>query len=58
MSSNLTFARLNKEELRLSKNPIKNAIVKRKGVLDFHFLLFGLDGDYTDGYYHGVLELP
>jgi ubiquitin-conjugating enzyme E2 J2 len=58
MSSNLTFVRLQKEELRLSKNPIKNAVVKRKGVLNFHFVLFDLDGDYTGGYYHGVLELP
>jgi ubiquitin-conjugating enzyme E2 J2 len=32
--------------------------VRRKGALNFHFCLFGLDGDYSGGYYHGILELP
>lgn len=27
-------------------------------MLNFHFVLFGLDGDYAGGFYHGVLELP
>jgi ubiquitin-conjugating enzyme E2 J2 len=58
MLANITLARLNKEEFRMSKNPIKNAIVKRKGILNFYFVLFGLDGDYAGGYYYGVLELP
>lgn len=58
MSSNLTYTRLQKEENKLLKDPIKNAIVRRKGTYDFHFLLHGLDGDYSGGYYHGALELP
>jgi hypothetical protein len=52
MLANITLARLNKEEFRMSKNPIKNAIVKRKGILNFYFVLFGLDGDYAGGYYY------
>jgi hypothetical protein len=36
MLANITLARLNKEEFRMSKNPIKNAIVKRKGILNFY----------------------
>lgn len=46
---------MQKEENKLLKDPIKNAIVRRKGTYDFHFLLHGLEGDYSGGYYHGVL---
>ena len=31
--------------------------MKRKGLLNFHFCIYGLEGPYTGGFYHGVLEL-
>lgn len=57
MKNNLTFVRLQKEEQKLLKNPLAHAVIRRKGALNFHFVLLGLDGDYSGGYYHGVLEL-
>lgn len=54
---NLTLARLNKEEKSLDNEPIQNVLVKRKGVLNFHFCIYNLDGVYQGGFYHGVLEL-
>lgn len=54
---NLTIVRLEKEEQKILKNPIKNCLIRRKGALHFHFCIYGLDGDYEGGYYHGVLEL-
>lgn len=53
----LTLVRLEKEERSLHKEPIPNIIVKRKGQLDFHFCIYGLEGAYSGGFYHGVLEL-
>lgn len=50
--------RLMKEEQQLLKDPIQLAVVRRRGHSEFHFCLFGLDGDYQGGYYHGVLVLP
>lgn len=32
-------------------------LVQRKGVLNFHFCIYGLDGPYAGGFYHGILEL-
>lgn len=29
----------------------------REGVLNFHFVIHGLEGAYAGGYYHGLLEL-
>lgn len=49
--------RVNKEEQSLLKDPIDMAVVRRKN-LEFHFCLFGLDGDYEGGFYHGALILP
>ena len=53
----LVLVRLQKEEKRLEEDPIPNILVKRKGVLDFHFVLYGMDGDYSGGFYHGLLSL-
>ena len=50
--------RLMREEQQLMKDPIEFAVVRRKDILAFHFCLFGLDGDYKGGFYHGVLNLP
>jgi hypothetical protein len=30
-------------------------MITRKDVLNFHFCIYGLDGAYEGGYYHGVL---
>jgi hypothetical protein len=43
---NLTIVRLEKEEQKILKNPIKNCLIRRKGALHFHFCIYGLDGDY------------
>jgi ubiquitin-conjugating enzyme E2 J2 len=31
--------------------------VAREGVLNFHFCIYGLDGAYAGGFYHGLLQL-
>ena len=41
----------------LEKDPLANALVAREGHLNFHFCLYNLEGIYTGGYYHGLLEL-
>ena len=51
----LTLARLSKEEKSLKNDPLPNALVSRKGVLDFHFCLYNLQSPYAGGYYHGVI---
>ena len=56
-NKNLTLARLNKEEKSLINDPLLNVIVKRKGILDFHFCLYNLDSPYQGGFYHGVMQL-
>ena len=38
----LTMQRLIKEEAGLDKDPLPNAIVTRKGLLNFHFCLHNL----------------
>lgn len=53
----LTLQRLMKEEAALEREPIPNALVTRKGVLNFHFCLHDLEGPYAGGFYHGLLEL-
>ena len=59
MSKNtkLVLLRLQKEESKLLAEPIEQSWVAREGVLNFHFCLYGLDGAYSGGYYHGVLQL-
>lgn len=51
----LVLLRLEKEERRLQLEPLQQAWVAREGVLNFHFCIYGLDGPYKGGYYHGVL---
>ena len=51
----LILVRLQKEEKQLEKEPIPNLLVKRKGVLDFHFCIYDLEPPYKEGFYHGVL---
>jgi ubiquitin-conjugating enzyme E2 J2 len=36
---------------------MENALVSRVGMLDFHFCLYGLEGAYRGGFYHGLLQL-
>lgn len=59
MQSNRTIKlrRLEKEEQQLINDPIANALVKREGVLNFHFVIYNLEGEYKGGFYHGLLEL-
>lgn len=56
-SQHLTTVRLHKEEIKLQMDPIPNAIVVREGYLNFHFCLYHLDSPYSEGIYHGLLEL-
>jgi ubiquitin-conjugating enzyme E2 J2 len=53
----LVLLRLNKEEQRLLQEPLEQAWVAREGVLNFHFVIHGLEGAYAGGFYHGLLEL-
>jgi ubiquitin-conjugating enzyme E2 J1 len=56
-NNKLVLLRLEKEEAKLHNEPLDQAWVARKGVLDFHFCIHDLDGQYTGGFYHGVLQL-
>lgn len=41
-AKNLTLQRLMKEQISLDKEPLSNAIVVRKDILNFHFCLYKL----------------
>ena len=56
-NNKLVLLRLQKEESKLSAEPIEQAWVAREGVLNFHFCIHSLDGAYEGGFYHGVLQL-
>lgn len=54
-SQNIRNRRMEKEIESIIKDPIPGAIVKRDGPLDFHFLIYNLDDDYQNGFYHAKL---
>lgn len=41
----------------MKEDPLEHAWIAREGVLNFHFCIYGLDGPYDGGFYHGMLEL-
>lgn len=43
--------------MQLRRDPLTNVLVKRDGILDFHFVIYNLDGDYKNGFYYGLLQL-
>ena len=45
-SKQLTLRRLQKEEQQLKQEPIPGVLVARDGHLDFHFVIYDLDGDF------------
>ena len=58
MNKRITQMRLQKEAAALEKEPIPNVLVHREDLLNFHFCFYGLQEEYAQGFYHGVLELP
>lgn len=54
-SQNIRNRRMEKEIESIIKDPIPGVIVKRDGPLDFHFLIYNLDDDYQNGFYHAKL---
>ena len=52
--------RLSKELRVLSKNPIPHLKARPlcENILEWHYVIYGLDGCYKDGVYHGVLKFP
>lgn len=58
MNKRITEMRLQKEAVALEKEPIPNVLVHREDLLNFHFCFYGLEEEYAQGFYHGVLELP
>lgn len=53
----MTMVRLQKQESSFEKDPIPGALVVREGILNFHFCLYDMQGDFKNGFYHGLLEL-
>jgi ubiquitin-conjugating enzyme E2 J2 len=52
--------RLSKELRVLSKTPIPHLQARPlcENILEWHYVIYGLDGCYKDGIYHGVLKFP
>lgn len=58
MSKKITDMRINKEVQGIEKEPIPCVLVHREDHLAFHFCFYGLEEEYSQGFYHGVLDLP
>jgi ubiquitin-conjugating enzyme E2 J2 len=56
----LCVKRLQKEFREVEKNPVSflKARPRENNILEWHFVVHGLDGDYTNGIYHGILTFP
>ena len=52
--------RLNKELRNIMKNPIPQLKTRplAENILEWHYVIYNLDGCYKDGIYHGVLKFP
>lgn len=42
----------------IEKEPIPCVLVHREDHLAFHFCFYGLEEEYKQGFYHGILDLP
>lgn len=58
MNKRITEMRLQKESRSLENEPIPSVLVHRQDLLNFHFCFYGLEEEYSQGFYHGLLELP
>ena len=60
MATQKCVRRLNNEMRKIEKEPIPNAFVRadNDNVLDWYFVIHGLDGDYTGGMYLGKISFP
>jgi ubiquitin-conjugating enzyme E2 J2 len=54
------ISRLSKEYEAIQRNPIPNAIIvpEEDNWLVWNFVLYGMDGDYFGGVYHGEIRFP
>jgi ubiquitin-conjugating enzyme E2 J2 len=60
--NNLTLIRIQKEYKQLQDDPslLPNAFVSPNpdNLLEWHFVIYGLDEQYKGGVYHGIINLP
>lgn len=58
MNKRITDIRIQKELQSIEKEPIPSVLLHRDTHLVFHFVFYGLDEDFKNGFYHGLLEMP